>query len=157
MLTDEKWEDLYRFRHNLHKHPELPMQEFETTARIEERLKTLGLEIITPTSMRTGVVAALGPKEAPVIVLRADIDALPIQEKTALSYSSVTQGIMHACGHDFHTVSLLAAAERIKEMEGSLNVRVLFVFQPAEETHQGAELVLRSPHFRGCSIHHRFS
>lgn len=144
MLTEEKWEDLYRFRHNLHKHPELPMQEFETTARIEERLKTLGLEIITPTSMRTGVVAALGPKEAPVIVLRADIDALPIQEKTALSYSSVTQGIMHACGHDFHTVSLLAAAERIKEMEGSLNVRVLFVFQPAEETHQGAELVLRS-------------
>lgn len=74
MLTEEKWEDLYRFRHNLHKHPELPMQEFETTARIDERLKTLGLEIITPTSMRTGVVAALGPKEAPVIVLRADID-----------------------------------------------------------------------------------
>ncbi|MBS9338139.1 amidohydrolase [Fructobacillus sp. M2-14] len=144
MLTEKKWMELYRFRHDLHQHPELAMQENRTSARIQEYLEQEGLDIITPTSLKTGVVAALGPKDAPIIALRADIDALPIQEKTKLDYQSKNDGIMHACGHDLHTVSLLAVAVTLKEQEESLKVRLLFVFQPAEETHEGAQLVLES-------------
>ncbi|MCO0832347.1 amidohydrolase [Fructobacillus sp. W13] len=144
MLSEKQWDDLKAFRHELHQHPELSFQEFETSALIKARLEKLGYEIKTPKEMKTGVIADIGPKDAPMVALRADIDALPILEKTGLAYASEIDGVMHACGHDLHATSLLAAAEGIAQGKDALTVRVRLIFQPAEEVHLGAEQVLNA-------------
>lgn len=135
--------DLTEVRHYLHQHPELSSHEYETSAMIEKYLTDLGYRIITPSALETGVIAEIGPETAEsVIALRADIDALPIAEKTELAFSSDSEGVMHACGHDFHMASLLGTANLLKQNEGQLTSRVRLVFQPAEETHVGAQAVL---------------
>jgi len=116
-------------------------QEFKTTAYIQEKLTEWGISyrsLKTP----TGVVAEIGKKEGPVIALRADMDALPIHEQTDLDYRSENDGVMHACGHDFHTASLLMAAKILKEKEESLNGKIRFIFQPAEEMNRGARALI---------------
>ncbi len=137
----------------LHAHPELPYQEFETTAYIRAALEAMGVPIL-PYDMKTGLVAELsgtkpmpqGSVQAPPIVaLRADIDALPVQEECDLAYRSQNAGKMHACGHDFHAAVLLSVARLLKAQQNQFYGTVRFMFQPAEEASMGAIEVLRTP------------
>lgn len=131
-------EEIIAMRRALHEHPEISSQETWTTEFIAQELRRLGLTVL-PWQGETGVVALLhGKKEGPCIALRADIDALPVQEKTGLPYASKIPGVMHACGHDAHTASLLGAARILAENRDSLNGTVKFIFQPAEEVSTGA-------------------
>src|SRR5687767_6399868 len=101
-------EELVRDRRHFHAHPELAMQEHETAAYVAERLRSLGLEVRTGVG-QTGVVGVVrGSKPGKTVLLRADMDALPIQETGDAPYTSTRPGVMHACGHDGHTAILLA-------------------------------------------------
>ena len=134
------YDKLVKTRHYLHQHPELSGQEYETTAFLSRYLQDLGIKILD-SGLETGLIAEIGQGK-PVIALRADIDALPILEKTGLPYASQNPGVMHACGHDFHQTSLLGASELLKAMEEDLQGTIRLIFQPAEETSQGASQVL---------------
>jgi amidohydrolase len=130
---------LVAIRRELHQHPELSNEEFETTGRVERWLREAGLRI-RDYSLRTGVVAEVGGRKGgPVVALRADIDALPIQEETGLPFASAVPGKMHACGHDFHAAALIGAALLLKEREDTLGGTVRLLFQPAEEKATGAK------------------
>ncbi len=131
-------DELVEIRHYLHQHPELSLAEYQTTAFIAQKLDEWDIDY-SRAGLKTGLVAEIGPQDATEIVaIRADIDALPIQEQTALSFASVNEGVMHACGHDLHMTSLLGAAYALKQMEQSLSGRVRLFFQPAEEVNGGA-------------------
>jgi len=120
-------------RQYLHAHPELSYKEFKTSDFIREQLKNTELEPLPP-FLETDTVAFLNKDKAGKnVTLRADIDALPIQEATQCSYKSQNDGIMHACGHDGHIAMLLGAAMVLCEFKDELNGSVRFVFQPAEE------------------------
>lgn len=127
-------------RHQLHAHPELALQEVATTALIKQTLTELNIRLADYPG-ETGVVAEIG-HGAPIIALRADIDALPIQEDNELSFRSTIPGRMHACGHDFHTAALLGGARLLKVHEADLNGTVRLIFQPAEEGHRGAKMMI---------------
>ncbi len=124
----------------LHAHPELSFKEFETTKRIIEDLLLHDIRVLE-SGLTTGVIAEIGSR-GPVVALRADIDALPVQEETILSYKSENEGIMHACGHDSHTAILLGAALILKKVENELPGKVRLIFQPAEEAPGGASEVI---------------
>jgi len=145
-LADLHFNDTVRRRQELHKHPELSFQEYQTAAYIKVVLDKLNIPYITVAE--TGVVAWIVGKKSSsndVIVLRADIDALPIQELNEVSYRSDYDGVMHACGHDFHTSNLLGVATILQELEHLFSGKILFLFQPAEERIPGgAQEVLRS-------------
>lgn len=127
-------------RRHLHRHPELSFHEFETSAFIKQRLDALGISWRGVAG--TGVVAHIGSGDR-CVALRADIDALPMQEETGLPYASTKSGVMHACGHDMHTTMLLAAAAVLKEQESSLGGVVKLLFQPGEElTPGGASMMI---------------
>ena len=125
------------WRRHLHAHPELSFQEHETAAFIEKTLRSFGsLEIERPAG--TSVVARLhGERPGKVVVLRADIDALPILEENVIPHVSTRPGVMHACGHDGHTAMLLGAAQLLVERRHELAGEVRFVFQHAEEVPPG--------------------
>ncbi|MBQ1877114.1 MAG: amidohydrolase [Selenomonas sp.] len=125
----------------LHRHPELSYQEVGTTARLRAALARAGVRVLE-VPLKTGLVAEIGTGEAPVVGLRADIDALPVTEQTGLAYASEKPGVMHACGHDFHMTSVLGAALYLKQHEKELQGTVRIVFQPAEEAPGGARDVL---------------
>jgi len=128
---DRYEEEVIRLRRELHRIPELAFEEYKTSAFIKEYLKSLGYK---PTECnKTGVYADTG--DNPLIALRADIDALPIQEETGLEYASIHEGRMHACGHDSHTAMLLTAARVLKDFPPPVPVR--FIFQPSEERAPG--------------------
>lgn len=134
-----------------HRHPELSLNETNTTARLRELLTQAGIEIL-PLSLPTGLIAVVrGRADGPTVALRCDIDALPIQEETSLAYKSQSTGCMHACGHDFHMTSVLGAAYALKEQEKSLAGTVLLLFQPAEEVSRGAEQVIETGALDGVS------
>lgn len=141
-ITDVK-EDVIRWRRHLHAHPELTFHELETAKYIKEQLETLpGMEVsqLTPNS----VIARLkGAKPGRHIALRADIDALPIEEESGEPFSSTIPGVMHACGHDAHTAMLLGAAKVLSQYKEDIAGEVLFIFQHAEEVPPGgaAELI----------------
>ncbi|AIQ63587.1 hydrolase [Paenibacillus stellifer] len=142
-------ERLSAIRQELHRYPELSGEEFETTRRIKGWLEEAGITIASY-PLRTGVVAEIGGKlGGPVIALRADIDALPIQEETHLPFASSVPGKMHACGHDFHTAAILGAAYLLKEREDELQGTVRLLFQPAEEKGIGAGQIIESGAFEG--------
>lgn len=141
--TDELKNELLKIRHHLHQHPEVSDDEHETTKFITEYLINLGYRILDLPKLKTGVVAEIGPTNSEkIIALRSDIDALPIQEQTGLDYASENEEVMHACGHDFHMASLLGAAILFFQNQSELNTRIRLVFQPAEETHNGAQEVI---------------
>ena len=123
-------EEMVRLRREIHQHPELSFQETGTAALVAERLQKLGIRTATGVG-KTGVVGYLGEGK-PVVALRADMDALPIQETNETPYVSCNAGVMHACGHDAHTAILLGAARLLQELE--LPGQVRFLFQPAEES-----------------------
>lgn len=126
-------DDLIRWRRTIHQHPELGFQEFKTAELVAETLRSLGLKVRTNVG-KTGVVGYLGEGE-PVVALRADMDALPIQEANDVPYASQVPGVMHACGHDAHTAILLSVATLLRQEE--LPGQVRFLFQPAEEVSDG--------------------
>ncbi|WP_042203473.1 amidohydrolase [Paenibacillus camerounensis] len=137
-------EQLTGIRRHLHRHPELSNEEVETTKYITSQLTQAGIKILDY-GLATGVIAEIGSgKPGPVIALRADIDALPVQEETGAAYASLFPGKMHACGHDFHTAALLGAAYLLKQQEDQLPGTVRLLFQPAEEKAQGAQRVIAS-------------
>lgn len=133
---------LINWRRELHQHPELSLQEAATTARIHAWLHAAGVEIL-PFDLKTGLVAEIGQGEE-VIALRADIDALPIEESADVPFRSLTPGVMHACGHDVHTSVMLGAALLLKQQETHLPGRVRILFQPAEESFGGAKTLIRA-------------
>lgn len=121
----------------------MSQEEFETTKFIAGQLLKKGIKV-RPTVLETGVFADIeGAQPGPIIAIRADIDALPIQEQTNLPYSSRIPGKMHACGHDFHTAAVLGAAYLLKEEQAELKGKIRLIFQPAEECGAGAEKVIR--------------
>ena len=129
-------------RRDIHKHPELSFQEIRTSNLIAKKLKKYGLEVIGNIG-KTGVIGILkGKNKGKTIALRADMDALPIQETGDISYKSVNQGIMHACGHDAHIAILLGAAEVLSKMKNKIYGEVRFIFQPAEEGYAGAKYMI---------------
>lgn len=135
-------DELIEFRRDLHMHPELSFKEYRTTEKIKDKLISLGIEIID-IGLETGVVGLLrGKGDGPVIALRGDIDALPIRELTNVAYKSKIDGVMHACGHDIHTTSVIGAAVILAGMKEELEGNVIFVFQPAEEINKGAKLMV---------------
>jgi amidohydrolase len=127
-------DELIRLRRDIHRHPELSFQEHRTAALVADTLQEIGIEARTGVG-RTGVVGHIGPGEGPTIAIRADMDALPIDERNDIPYRSLNDGVMHACGHDAHTAILLGVAQLLRESylneEWAGNVRLLF--QPAEE------------------------
>jgi amidohydrolase len=132
------------FRHNMHRHPELSNQEFETTARIKAVLESHQIRVLN-LPLKTGLVAEIGGQKAGKrVVLRSDIDALPIEEKSGVEYTSENPGVMHACGHDFHTSAALGAAILLKEREETLAGTVRILFQAAEETGHGAPALIET-------------
>ena len=145
-------EKFYRYREEFHRYPELSGQEIRTAARIKEILTTY-----SPTNIHTGiggngVVAEFCfPGNGPVLLFRADTDAVVIEEHTNLSYRSENPGISHKCGHDGHTTILLAFAELLHRQPLNRG-RVLLLFQPSEENGEGARNVLKNPWFRQQKI-----
>ena len=135
---DRVLRDVVALRHDLHAHPELGFEVERTADRVAEVLGSLdGFDVRTGVG-KTGVVATLNRKSSgPTVALRADMDALPIEEKTGCHYASTVPGRMHACGHDGHTSCLLGAAMVLSRRVGDLSGPVRFIFQPAEETDGG--------------------
>lgn len=130
------------WRHVLHQHPELSFQEYKTTAYIIEQIEKLpGVTIERP--METGLIASFScDTPGPTIALRADIDALPVTEETVLPFTSVNEGVMHACGHDTHAALLLGALYVLYESRHRLRGKFKFLFQPAEEKFPGGARAL---------------
>jgi len=142
-LSDE----IVALRRKIHEHPELAFEEQQTAMRVEEFLNQLGIPCRTGIG-KTGIVALLpGGKPGPTIAIRADMDALPINEPDGLPFASKVPGKMHACGHDAHTAIVLGVAAILSRMKDDIAGRVMFVFQPAEETLCGAAAMLEAGAF----------
>lgn len=137
MLSEQLTSSMIEWRHHLHAHPELGFQEHQTAQFVESKLTEWGIEFQNQIG-GTGIVASIqsGTSEK-AIGLRADMDALPIEEINDFNYCSTNPGVMHACGHDGHTIMLLGAAKHLAD-HGQFNGTVMFIFQPAEEHGKGA-------------------
>ena len=140
-------EKLITLRKEIHRHPELGFSEVETTKIIKRELSALGLELCD-VGLKTGAAALLrGSKSGPTVVIRSDIDALPVTEQTNVDYASLNPGKMHACCHDIHMTATLGCASILTEKKSDLCGNVLFLFQPAEESVSGARKILDGPLF----------
>ncbi len=141
-LLDETSATTVELRHDLHAQPELSFQEHRTTNVITRRLLDLGFEL-RPCPTTSGAVARLvGAKPGKRVMVRADIDALPVQEESGVAFSSQNAGVMHACGHDVHTASLLGLAEVLAGRQAELAGEFTLLFQPAEEVIGGAKAMI---------------
>lgn len=149
-LIEQDKDYIISLRRWFHRHPELSMKEFETAKRIEKELNAIG--ILARRVGGTGVLGVLKGRKGPGrrVVLRADTDALPIQDEKTVPYASQCPGVMHACGHDAHTAALLGAARALKKLEDSLSGEIGFVFQPGEEYGKGAVLFLQDGALEGA-------
>ena len=129
-------------RHHLHANPELSYQEFKTSEYIQQRLKEFGISY--KVMAQTGVIGIIEGKNptSRIVALRADIDALPIDEKNDVPYKSKNEGVMHACGHDVHTTCLLGAAKILNELKNEWEGTVKLIFQPGEERNPGGASIL---------------
>ena len=136
--------DFISIRHHLHAHPELSYQEFGTSKFVQEKLTETGIPFTTmATTGVVGVIKGRNPDRR-VIALRADMDALPIREENDISYKSVNEGVMHACGHDVHTTILLGASRILQELKDEWEGTVKLIFQPGEEKNPGgASLMIK--------------
>src|SRR5688500_14210024 len=140
--ADRLTPELVELRKRLHEHPELAFEEHETAKAVSGFLKKLGIPFRSGVG-KTGIVALLeGSAPGRTIGIRADMDALPIDEETGLPFASKIPGKMHACGHDVHTVIALGVAAALSEIKDSLHGRIKFIFQPAEETLSGAPAMI---------------
>lgn len=148
----ENWyEEQVEVRHRLHRNPELPYEERETTRFLKEQLTAWGIQVEELPGLETGVSAVIeGAHPGPMLVLREDIDALPILENTGLDFASQRSGVCHACGHDVHTAALLYAARALNALRGELHGSVKLIFQCAEEVGSGAYKMLEAGALRDC-------
>ena len=138
-------EHIYSYRRDFHQYPELSFQEYRTAETISKHLESFGIEHRTEVG-ETGVVGEIVFGDGPTIALRADMDALPIQEVGDLKYKSKNEGVMHACGHDGHMAILLGAANALSKNKKLKKGKVRFIFQPAEEGAGGARYMIKD----GC-------
>ncbi len=151
-LAAQYEQDFVANRRHLHANPELSYQEYKTSAFVQERLKAWGIPFQAPVA-NTGIVGKIEGRNpnSKVVALRADMDALPILEANDVPYKSKNEGVMHACGHDVHTSSLLGAARILNELKDYFEGTVRLIFQPAEEKEPGGaslmikEGVLKNP------------
>lgn len=144
-LAGSYGEDIISIRHHLHANPELSFEEYETAAFVAEKLKSFGIETQEGVA-GTGVVGLIKGKnpEKKIIALRADMDALPIEEANDVPYKSKNPGVMHACGHDVHTSSLLGCARILNEVKEDFEGTIKLIFQPGEEKIPGgASLMMK--------------
>ena len=150
-LIEQDKDYIISLRRWFHSHPELSMKEFETAKRIEEELNAIGIPTFRVGA--TGVLGTIRGKRGPgrKIVLRADTDALPIQDGKAVPYASQCPGVMHACGHDAHTAALLGAARALKQLEDNFSGEIALVFQPGEEYGAGAVLFVQVGALEGAN------
>ncbi|MFS0782180.1 M20 metallopeptidase family protein [Bacillus sp. 1P06AnD] len=140
-LAEEIKEELVKHRRHLHQNPEIGFELEHTLAYVEEELKKMGLE---PKKVgKAGLVVTIGNGDGKTLLLRGDMDALPIEEETDLAFKS-TNGFMHACGHDIHTTFMLGAAKLLKQQEEMINGTVKIMFQPAEEIGAGAKDMVKN-------------
>ena len=138
-LAHEQAAEVVEWRRWLHRHPELSQQEYKTMEFVAERLRSFGLEPKTGIG-RTGCMALVRGAVEPVcrcIALRADYDALPLKEATGLEFASENDGVMHACGHDMHTASLLGAARILSQLRDKMRGSIMLIFEPSEELYPG--------------------
>lgn len=131
-------DELIARRRDFHRHPELAFEEVRTAGIVAQELNNLGMEVQTGVG-KTGVIAVLeGAHDGPTVLMRADMDALPINEANETEFNSETAGKMHACGHDGHTAIMLGVAKLLSGYRDQMAGRIKFVFQPAEEVGRGA-------------------
>lgn len=150
-LVENLQSRLVAYRRELHENPELAFEEYETTKRIRHWLEEAGITVLDY-SLETGLVCEVkGEQDGPTIALRADIDALPIVEQSGVEFSSKTDGVMHACGHDFHTSSMIGATILLQSRRSELKGTVRIIFQPAEEVAEGAVYVAKQGVLEGVS------
>ena len=138
-LAHEQRDEVIEWRRWMHRHPELSQEEYGTMAFVAERLTEMGLEPRTGIG-KTGVMAMLRGAHEPdsyCVALRADYDALPITEATGLDFASENPGVMHACGHDMHTCSLLGAVKILVQLREEIHGSLMFIFEPSEEKYPG--------------------
>lgn len=160
-LSEKYFSDVLEFRRHIHANPELSFEEHETSKYVKDKLSSFGLTNINSMA-DTGLVASIKGKnpDSKVIALRADMDALPIHEANEVSYKSKNEGVMHACGHDVHTSSLLGAAKILEEVKDQFEGTVKLIFQPGEEKFPGGasimikEGVLKNPEPHGIIGQH---
>ncbi|MEN2419817.1 amidohydrolase [Streptomyces rimosus] len=138
---DARMADLESLYEDLHRHPELGFRESRTSAEAARRLTSYGYEVTTGIG-RTGVIGVLRNGPGPVVLLRADMDALPVTERTALPYASTVPGVMHACGHDVHVTCLTGAADLLAAGREHWSGTLVVLFQPAEEVGDGARAMI---------------
>ena len=140
-MAEQYFEDAVELRRRIHQQPELSMEEKETSALVREKLREYGISI-AELPLETGVLA--GERPGRTILLRADMDALPVEERSGLPFASEKKGVCHSCGHDIHTAALLLAARILGRIKKDLAGTVLFLFQPAEEKLNGSQAVIDS-------------
>jgi len=143
-LASKHENDLIEIRHHLHAHPELSYHEYKTSEFVQSQLKSLGIpfSVVANTGV-AGIIKGKNP-DAKIVALRADMDALPIQEENQLPYTSQNAGVMHACGHDVHTTCLLGAARILTELKDEWEGTIKLLFQPGEERNPGgASLMIK--------------
>ena len=149
---EEWYKEQVEVRHMLHRNPELPYEERETTRFLKQQLKDWGIQVEELPGLETGVSAVIeGAHPGPMLVLREDIDALPILENTGLDFASQKSGVCHACGHDVHTAALLYAARALQQLREELHGSVKLIFQCAEEVGSGAYKMLEAGALKDCS------
>jgi amidohydrolase len=137
-ITDE----IAELRHSIHREPEIGLQLPQTQRKVLAALEGLPLEITTGSELTSVTAVLRGARPGPVVLLRADMDALPVTEATGLPYASRVDGAMHACGHDLHTAMLAGAARLLSARQGELAGSVIFMFQPGEEGCHGARYMI---------------
>ncbi|MGR3739162.1 MAG: M20/M25/M40 family metallo-hydrolase, partial [Limimaricola soesokkakensis] len=147
---DEDMPGLMELYRDLHAHPELSFEEHETAAKLAKRMRALGFEV-TEGVGQTGVVSVMRNGDGPTVMLRADMDGLPVVEQTGLPFASketatpasgVTTGVMHACGHDTHMAGFIGAAQLLAERKDEWQGTLVMILQPAEELGLGALAML---------------
>lgn len=145
-LVKDQNEYIIKMRRDFHMYPELSFEEFRTSKIVKEELDKLSIPYIEAGG--TGVVATIkGGKPGKTLALRADMDALPVQEKNDIDFKSKNEGVMHACGHDGHTAMLLGAARVFNEIKDEINGTIKLIFQPAEEIAKGAKAMVEDSNF----------
>ncbi|HOJ09255.1 MAG TPA: M20 family metallopeptidase [Clostridiales bacterium] len=158
-IADDIYAKLIDIRRGIHKFPELGLKTYRTAELITGHLTGLGVEV-TKAADGSGVVGLIrGKAGSKTVALRADIDALPVNEENSFEYRSCISGAMHACGHDFHTACLLGASEILYRLKDKINGNIKLLFQPGEEGLDGAlamieEDVLENPHVNACIAAH---
>lgn len=151
-LTNQQEDYILSVRRKIHQHPEVSFKEYETSRLIAQELKTLGVEVREKIA-GTGILGIIdGRKKGRTVLIRAEMDALPVREETELPFKSQVAGVMHACGHDVHSANLLGIARILCEIREELAGRVLLMFQPGEERGGGCKKMLEEGFLDGFEV-----